>query len=65
MIITLLLLMILNFLEALYLAIKYWGLKKKNAPDIEYTKMTNKVAPLMYVTLAISVSFLFIVWIFG
>lgn len=47
MIITLLVLMIVNFLEALYLAIQCWRLKKRNAPDREYKKMMNKVAPFM------------------
>ena len=65
MIITLLVLMIVNFLEALYLAMKYWGLKKSDATDSEYKQMVNKVAPFMYVTLSISVIVLIILWISG
>ncbi|WP_274541323.1 hypothetical protein [Staphylococcus felis] len=38
-------------------------LKKQNAADKEYTKMVEKVAPLMYVTLVISVIALVISWI--
>ncbi|MDT0724469.1 hypothetical protein [Staphylococcus haemolyticus] len=39
MIITILLLvLIVNLLEALYLGIKCWGLKKRNAADKEYKK---------------------------
>ncbi|MCD8822448.1 hypothetical protein ACWESJ_12455 [Staphylococcus xylosus] len=64
MITTLLVLMIVNFLEALYLAIQCWRLKKRNAPDREYKKMVNKVAPFMYITLSISVIVLIILWIF-
>jgi len=64
MIITILLLvLIVNLLEALYLGIKYWGLKKRNAADKEYKKMVDKVAPLMWVTLVISIIVLVISWI--
>ncbi|PTI85369.1 hypothetical protein BU036_08290 [Staphylococcus simulans] len=64
MIITILLLvLIVNLLESLYLGIKYLRLKKQNAADKEYTKMVEKVAPLMYVTLVISVIALVISWI--
>lgn len=61
----LILILIINLLEALYLAIQCWRLKKSNAPDSEYKKMVNKIAPLMYITLSISVIVLIIFWIFG
>lgn len=60
----LILILIVNLLEALYLAIQCWRLKKRNAPDREYKKMVNKVAPFMYITLSISVIVLIILWIF-
>ncbi|EFS20031.1 hypothetical protein HMPREF0798_01395 [Staphylococcus hominis subsp. hominis C80] len=64
MIITILLLvLIFNLLEALYLSIKCWELKKRNAADKEYKKMVDKVAPLMWVTLVISIIVLVISWI--
>ncbi|MGY5433271.1 hypothetical protein [Staphylococcus xylosus] len=61
----LILILIVNLLEALYLAIQCWRLKKRNAPDNEYKKMVSKVAPFMYVTLSISIIFLIILCIFG
>ena len=64
MIITILLLvLIINLLEALYLGIKCWGLKKRNAEDKEYKKMVDKVAPLMSVTFVISIIILVVSWI--
>lgn len=66
MIITILLLvLIINLLEALYLVIKCWGLKKRNAADREYKKMVNKVAPLLSITFIISVIALVISSIIG
>lgn len=61
----LILLLIVNLLEVLYLAIQCWRLKKRNAPDSAYKKMVNKVAPFMYVTVSISVIVLIILWISG
>lgn len=59
----LILILIVNLLEALYLAIQCWRLKKSNAPDSEYKKMVDKVAPLMSVTFVISIIVLVISWI--
>ncbi|WP_241955480.1 hypothetical protein, partial [Staphylococcus chromogenes] len=64
MIITILLIiLIINLLEALYLGVKCWRLKKQNAADKEYKKMVDKVAPLMSITFVISVIVLVISWI--
>ena len=60
----LILILIVNLLEVLYLAIQCWRLKKSDATDSEYKQMVNKVAPFMYVTLSISVIVLIILWIF-
>ncbi|MGW9965520.1 heme/copper-type cytochrome/quinol oxidase subunit 2 [Staphylococcus hominis] len=59
----LLFVLIINLLEALYIAIKCLKLKKRNATDKEYKKMVNKVAPLMSITLVISIIVLVISWI--
>ncbi|OEL08410.1 hypothetical protein [Staphylococcus equorum] len=47
--------LLVNFLEALYLLTKCWHLKKNNAPDKEYKKMIDKVAPILSWTMIISV----------
>ncbi|MDU9418925.1 hypothetical protein RCL10_10495 [Staphylococcus lloydii] len=57
------LLLIVNLLEALYLGIKMWGLKKRQAPDRDYKIMVDKVRPLMTVTLILSIIILIIIWI--
>lgn len=57
------LLLIVNLLEALYLGIKMWGLKKRKAPDMDYKIMVDKVRPLMTVTLILSIIILIIIWI--
>ncbi|XVL31447.1 hypothetical protein AAA446_00225 [Staphylococcus equorum] len=39
----------------MYLLTKCWHLKKNNAPDKEYKKMIDKVAPILSWTMIISV----------
>lgn len=64
MIITILtLVLIINLLEALYVGIKMWGLKKRKAPDKDYKIMIDKVTPLMTVTLILSIIILITTWI--
>ncbi|MDG0822503.1 hypothetical protein ACP3TN_09815 [Staphylococcus sp. IPLA37011] len=56
MIITILIIVLLvNLLEVLYLLTKCWHLKKNNVPDKEYKKMIDKVAPILSWTMIISV----------
>lgn len=64
MIVTILILiLIVNLLEALYLGIKFRQLKKGNAADKEYKKLVDKLSPLMSVTFIISIIILVILWI--
>ena len=64
MIVTILILiLIVNLLEALYLGIKCWELKKRNAADKEYKKMVDNLSPLMSVTFIISIIILVILLI--
>ncbi|MEB8209456.1 hypothetical protein BU065_13105 [Staphylococcus succinus] len=64
MIVTILILvLIVNLLEALYLGIKFRELKKRNAADKEYKKLVDKLSPLMFVTFIISIVILVILWI--
>lgn len=64
MIVTILILiLIVNLLEALYLGIKFRELKKRNAAYKEYKKLVDKLSPLMSVTFIISIVILVILWI--
>ncbi|WP_341636333.1 hypothetical protein [Staphylococcus casei] len=64
MIVTILILiLIVNLLEALYLGIKFRQLKKGNTADKEYKKLVDKLSPLMSVTFIISIIILVILWI--
>jgi heme/copper-type cytochrome/quinol oxidase subunit 2 len=51
----LIIVLLVNLLEVLYLLTKCWHLKKNDAPHKEYKKMIDKVAPILSWTMIISV----------
>ena len=60
----LLIILIVNLGEALYLLKKIWDLKRIKAPDSEYKKLVDSVAPVMKYTLLVSFLVLVIFYFF-
>ncbi|SCT00758.1 hypothetical protein [Staphylococcus caeli] len=47
--------MIINLVEALYLAVKMFKLKQANAPDRAYKQMIDRLAPFLITSMVVSI----------
>ncbi|NWK83629.1 hypothetical protein HYE69_02215 [Staphylococcus sp. GSSP0090] len=56
----LIIVLIVNMAEALYLLVKFMKLKQNNASDRAYKQMIDKLSPLMWASFALSIVLLII-----
>lgn len=47
--------MIINLVEALYIAVKMFKLKQADAPDRAYKQMIDRLAPFLIVSMVVSI----------
>ncbi|WP_436862170.1 hypothetical protein [Staphylococcus caeli] len=47
--------MIINLVEALYIAVKMFKLKQADAPDRAYKQMIDRLAPFLIISMVVSI----------